>query len=380
MFTWKQKAYDLMQQRAAQLKAAETAFEANDTEAYTTAKTAVEALNGQIEEAKAMAAETEKDFGVTQPIAEPGEPKKKTKATSFGATIKDFLLGKGMTEGTNTDGGYTVPADIDTQIREYRDATASLIDLVTAQTTSMESGEMTYRSRSTATGFSEVTEMGKGEAATGLKYERISWKVKKYMGMLPVSNELLEDSDADIEGEVVRWAGEESRATENKGILAVLQAKSPTAITGLDDIKTALNVTLGAAFKGVSQIVTNDSGLNYLDTLADNNGRPLLNPDPTDSARLQLRAGATVVPIVVVPDAVLANSGTKIPFIVGSLRDAVLVKIRKGLTIMPTKEGSVGDFNAFEQDCTIFRFIKRLDIKKLDDKAWCYLQLDTAGE
>lgn len=380
MFTWKQKAYDLMQQRAAQLKAAETAFEANDTEGYAAAKAAVEALNGQIEEAKTMAAENEKDFGVTQPTPARGDPKHKANGPSFGATIKDFLLGKGMTEGTNTDGGYTVPADIDTQIREYRDATASLIDLVNAQTTSLASGELTYRSRATATGFSDVAEMGKGAAADGPKYERISWKVKKYMGMLPVSNELLEDSDADIEGEVVRWAGEESRATENKGILTVLQAKSPTAITGLDDIKTALNVTLGSAFKGVSQIVTNDSGLNYLDTLADKNGRPLLNPDPTDSAKLQLRAGATVVPIVVLPDAVLANDTTKIPFIVGSLKDAVLVKIRKGLTIMPTKEGSVTGFNAFEQDCTIFRFIKRMDIKKLDDNAWCYLQLDTAGE
>ena len=53
-----------------------------------------------------------------------------------------------------------------------------------------------------------------------------------------------------------------------------------------------------------------------------------------------------------------------------------MFKARKGLTILPTKVGSVGNVNAFTQDMTLFRFIKRECAVKVDDKAWVYLLLD----
>lgn len=379
MFTWKQKAYDLLQKRAAVMKEAEAAFESGDDETFAAKQAEVESLNGQIETAKKMDAESSKDFGIQEP-ALAGDPQKKGKANKgFVAAIKSMILGKTLTEGTDNKGGYTVPEDIETQIRTFRDSTVALADLVTTQTTNTDSGAFTYRSRSASTGFTEVAETGKAPKLDGPAYKRIVWAVKKFMGVLPVSNELMEDSDADIEAEVVRWAGEEARTTENKLILGILQGKEAVAITGIGGIKTALNVTLGSAFKPVSRILTNDSGLDYLDQLVDTNNRPLLNPDPTDSAKLQLRAGTTVVPITVVPDAVLANDGTKVPFIVGSLKDAVLLKIRRGLTIFPTKEGSIDGVNAFVQDMTLFRFRSRMTAVEVDEKAWVYCQLDTAA-
>lgn len=378
-FNWKQKTYDLMQKRAAVLVEAEKAFDAGDNELFEQKQAEVETLNGQIETAQRMDAETAKDFGIQNPnpAGDSGAPKKSTKA--FANAIKAMILGKTMTEGTGENGGYTVPEDIETQIREYRNASADLSDLVTTETTNTASGSRVYRSRTTSTGFAEVGEGVKGGKKDGPKFERILWAVKKFMGVLPVTNELLEDSDADIEAQVVQWGGEEFRATKNKQILAVLQAKKSTAITGIGGIKTALNVTLGSAFKAVSVILTNDSGLDYLDQLVDNNNRPLLNPDPTDSAKLQLRAGTSVIPIVVIPDAELGNVDGKIPFIIGSLKDAVLLKLRKGLTILPTKEGAISDLNAFEQDLTLFRFIARLCAVKVDEKAWVYALLDPAA-
>ena len=381
MFTWKQKAYDLMQKRAAVLKEAEAAFDAGDNELFATKQAEVEALNGQIETAKKMAAETAKDFGIQNPQDVPGSPKRPSSSfKDFAIAIKSMILGKTMTEGSGEDGGYTVPEDIETQIREYRDATIDLSDYVTTETTNVASGSRVYRSRSTSTGFTEVDETGAAPKVSGPKYKKILWTVKKFLGVLPVSNELLEDSDADIEAQVVQWGGEEYRATKNKKILSVLQAKASTAISGISGIKTALNITLGSAYKSVSVILTNDSGLDYLDQLLDNNGRPLLNPDPTDSAKLQLRAGTSVVPIVVAPNAELPNVDGKYPFIVGSLKDAVLVKLRKGLTIFPTKEGSIDGVNAFEDDMTLFRFRTRLTAVAMDENAWVYLLLeDTAA-
>lgn len=378
-FSWKQKAYDLMQKRAAVLVEAEKAFDAGDNELFEQKQAEVETLNGQIETAQKMDAETAKDFGIQNPTPAdvPGAPKKSTKA--FANAIKSMILGKTMTEGTGENGGYTVPEDIETQIREYRDASVDLSDLVTTETTNVNSGSRVYRSRSTSVGFTEVDETGKAPQVEGPKYKKIVWAVKKFLGVLPVSNELLEDSDADIEAQVVQWGGEEYRATKNKKILAVLQAKASTAISGIGGIKTALNKTLGSAYKAVSIILTNDSGLDYLDQLVDNNNRPLLNPDPTDSAKLQLRAGTSVVPIVVIPDAELGNVEDKIPFIIGSLKDAVLLKLRKGLTILPTKEGSITGLNAYEQDLTLFRFRTRLVAKEMDENAWVYALLDPAA-
>lgn len=380
MFSWKKKAYELKQKRAAALQEAETAFEAGNTELVEAKQAEVETLNGQIETAMKMAEESAKDFGIKDYEPDDGKefrPKKSTKA--FANAIKSMILGKTMNEGTGENGGYTVPEDIETQIREYRNASADLSDLVTTETTNTASGSRVYRSRTTSTGFAEVGEGVKAAKKDGPKFERILWAVKKFMGVLPVTNELLEDSDADIEAQVVQWGGEEFRATKNKQILAVLQAKAATVISGIAGIKTALNVTLGSAFKAVSVILTNDSGLDYLDQLVDNNNRPLLNPDPTDSAKLQLRAGTSVVPIVVVPDAELGNVDGKIPFIIGSLKDAVLLKLRKGLTILPTKEGAISDLNAFEQDLTLFRFIARLCAVKVDENAWVYALLDTGA-
>ena len=41
----------------------------------------------------------------------------------------------------------------------------------------------------------------------------------------PVTNELLEDSDANIAGTLISWIGDESRVTRNKIILDVIKKK-----------------------------------------------------------------------------------------------------------------------------------------------------------
>ena len=66
-------------------------------------------------------------------------------------------------------------------------------------------------------------------------------------------------------------------------ILEQIATKDVTAMKDLDDIKKALNITLGQAFKPTSAIVTNDDGLQWLDTLKDNEGRYLLQPDPANA-------------------------------------------------------------------------------------------------
>jgi HK97 family phage major capsid protein len=213
----------------------------------------------------------------------------------------------------------------------------------------------------------------------------LDYEISKYAGYFPVTNELLDDSDANIASTLIAWIGDESRVTRNKLILEALDAKEKTALEGLDDIKKALNVTLGQAFKPTSKIITNDDGLQYLDTLKDSMGRDLLQPDPTEPANMRLRAGATVVPIKVIPNADMPSNTSEagkriVPMIIGDLKEAVKFFDRKQLTIMTSNIAAVGELNAFEEDLTLYRAIEREDVQTKDLEAVVYGEITLADE
>lgn len=280
-----------------------------------------------------------------------------------------------MKEGTPADGGYTVPEDIQTRINTYREATASLINLVDVESVSTNKGSRTFKKRFQQTGFTKVGEGGKIGAKTTPQFERLDYEIEKYAGYFPVTNELLQDSDANITEVLTSWIGNESRVTRNKIILAVINEKAKTAIASLDDIKKALNVTLGQAFKPTSRIVTNDDGLQYLDTLKNEKGEYLLQPTPADPMQMVLCAGATRIPVFVIPNADMPSDVSeakkrKIPMIIGDLKEAVKFFDRKLLTIMTSNVAMAGELNAFEEDLTLFRAIEREDCTLKDEEAF----------
>lgn len=356
-----------------------------------------------------------------------GEQKNATKPDTVkafaDAARHGFKSGDMMNEGAGADGGYTVPEDIQTQIIHLREAKRSLIDLVTVIPVSTLSGARTFKARANQTGFSQV---GEG-AAIGAKgtptFSRLTYNIKKYAGYFPVTSELLADSDANIVNELSQWIADESRVTGNKLILAQVGTKDATNISSLDDIKYALNVTLGQAFKTTSAVITNDDGLQFLDTLKDGDGEYILQRNPSDPMRLQLAAGATVVPLEVVPNADLpgeeiyhltedteivvghtyytrSGSGTSespyvytavenpsgaslgsyynkfngVPMIIGDLKEGIAFFDRQRVTLKQSDTAVVGSsdsyLNAFEDDLLLVRAIEREDVKVRDAGAF----------
>lgn len=326
--------------------------------------------------------DAEKAFVAAQPVM---PEQKSEESDSYEKAVKSFAdaaragFKKSLNEGTPKDGGYTVPVEISTKIENYRDAEFSLRELVDVKTVSTMSGERTFMKRSTINGFGSVSEGGKIQAIAQPEFERKPWKVEKYGGYMPVTNELLDDSDANIAAEVIAWFGDMARVTDNKIILATMDEKytrssSPEtakAIASIDDIKKVVNVDLGQAFKNSTVIVTNDSGLNWLDTLRDNDGRYLLAPDPANTMQLRLAVGGIFVPVKVVPSTDLPNeSSGKYPFYIGDLKEAIKLFDRKQLSIMSSNTAAIGTLNAFEEDLTIWRGIERLDCVCFDDQAY----------
>ena len=280
-----------------------------------------------------------------------GASQKKDSTKEFADAVRAHF--KNLNETTGADGGYTVPEDINTQINTLREEHFSLATLVEHESVTTLSGRRTYKKRAQHTGFQKVGEKG---------------KITKFAGYMPVTNELLEDSDANITNLMTEWLALEGVATENAQILAKIKEKSETTITGMADIKKAINVTL-SAFKGSVRIFTNDDGFNYLDTLEDKNGRPLLSPDPNKPMESRLSVGARSIPIVVIPNEVLPTDTQKIPFIMGDLFEYLRQFDRKGLTLTTTTTGAVEGFNAFEEDMTLIRAIMRGDWRVKDDQA-----------
>lgn len=301
---------------------------------------------------------------------ETGDQKKEDEQVDAVKAFADAVRSrfKDLNEGTPADGGYTVPEDISTMVNTLREEQFSLTSLIDHETVSTNTGRRTYKQRAQHTGFTQVGEGGKIGKTGAPKFSIINYAIKKYAGYMPVTNELLEDSDAAITSMMTAWLAQDSVATENAQILAKVNEKEATPLTGIKDIKKAINVTL-AAFAGSVRIVTNSDGLQYLDTLEDGNKRPLLSPDPVKPMELYLSVGVRRIPVTVVPNDVLPTTESKIPFIMGDLHEYMKQFDRKGLTLMTSNTAAVTDFNAFEQDMTLIRAIMRADWVVKDEAA-----------
>lgn len=291
--------------------------------------------------------------------------------SKFGRDAREgFRLNKSMNEGTLADGGYTVPEDIVTQIETYRDSKFSLLSLVRRVVVKTNKGQRTFKKRAQQTGFTKVGEGGKIGAKATPQFERVSYEIEKYAGYFPVTNEVLADSDANLGNVLIEWIGDESRVTANNLILEQIATKAAVDLVNLDGIKKAINVTLGQAFKNTAKIITNDDGLQYLDTLKDGNDRYLLAPMPGDVMGMTLQVGAQRIPVEVVPNSDMPTTGGKIPFIIGDLYEGIVYWDRAQMNIKISDVAVVGDLNAYEEDLTLYRAIEREDVTTRDTDAF----------
>lgn len=354
---------------------AKNLFEAKDVEGAEKNLDAIDALEKEYKIAERLFKGEKEE--VTDEVV--NKVKSVNKVKAFADSIRSIR--NSMNEGIGADGGYTVPEDVSTDIEKLREAKFSLEQLVSVESVSTMSGKRTYKKRSSQTGFNKVGENGKISTKATPQYDRIEYSIGKYAGILPVTNELFEDSDANIYNELTGWIADESRVTRNKLILEAINTKEAVALTGLDDIKKALNVTLGQAFKATSVIVTNDDGLQYLDTLKDKDEKYVLSASPADPMQMVLSAGATTIPVKVIPNADLSTTENKVPFIIGDLKEGIKFFDRKKLNIMTSNTAVAGDINAFDEDLTLFRAIEREDVVVRDADAFVngYIEISTVA-
>lgn len=394
----RQKIYDLKNTRKELLDTAKALVldGKQDDPDYKAKMADVDKLNAQIKALEDILAQEEsgmepgedptvkgmKGVAASTPPAGDPEPKANAVKAFADAARNGFVVTKAAgdmsQEGVDADGGYTVPEDIVTRVETYRQSKANLRTLVGVENVTTSKGRRTFKTRSQQTGFSKVSEGGKIGKKAGPQFSVLNYAISKYAGFLPVTNELLEDSDENITQVLTEWIGDESRVTDNTLILAAINLKAKVAIVGIDGLKKAVLVDLDSAFRSTSKITTNSNGIYWLSTQKDTTGRDLLTPIPSEPGKMQLACGAVVIPVEEMPNADLPNDGTKIPFIVGDLQEGIRLFDRKQLTLSSSDVAVAGDFNAFEQDMTLTKALVREDVQQRDASAYINGYIDTA--
>ena len=283
-----------------------------------------------------------------------------------------LTIGGGSTPGE--DGGFLVPEEIDHAIHEYSRAVMPLADLLGQMTVNSNSGWFpvaTNPSKGMTKMGSEVTKITTSEQP---EFKRVSYVLSTYADWLPISNELASDEVSNLFGYISNFYARKYVLTRNELALAALDKLTAGAIKKTDDalelLKTALNVELDPEISVLSTILTNQSGFNYLDSLKDDNGRPLLMPDPTQSTGYLFKGR----PVKVASNAVLPNrtvtdtgatKGDYYPIYVGNFEQYATLFTRQALELASTDVGG----SAFRTNSIEVRGIARLDCQIFDAAA-----------
>ncbi|MDO7806448.1 phage major capsid protein [Lactiplantibacillus pentosus] len=275
-------------------------------------------------------------------------------------TKRDLTVADGTTTGSN---GVALPHAV-LQAVEKPANTNELVGLANHISVNAPAGTLPVLS-ATDTTLATAEELAENPQLAKMALSGVDYKLKTYRGAIPVSQELLDDADSNVQIEqlIGDYATQIHDNTLNADIASVLKTATASTVTSFDDFKKAYNDT----YKYSNRVVViSKSGYDALDTLKDNEGRYLLQDDIA-SATGKAILGA---PVYVVEDTRLgAKDGDQVAF-VGSVHSFVTVADFKDLRVKWTDDYVYG-----EQ----LQLIVREDTVVADPDAGKFLTLDFAS-
>lgn len=331
------------------------------------------AINEQIkqaEEIEKMEEELNQDAGT--PVTEPVENKKADVNKAF---IK-AITGKKLTPAENAliekadeddpNGSILVPTDENTRINEYKRQYKSLRTHIREYRTTVVTGSFVYENNSTMSLLTDIDEMEEIPQEDGPKFKTKGYSIKNKGAILPVSNTLLSDEQSGLMAYVGRWFARKAVKTENADILAVMKAdKTAKELADWKALKRSLNKDIDPALIPGSVIITNQDGFDELDNAVDENGRPILQPDPKNPTQKMFK-GLT---IDVYSNNDIPSKDGKAPVFYGNLEEAITFVNRERYEIAKSKEAG------FTKNATLIRILERYDVIKTDNEAYIYGEL-----
>lgn len=279
---------------------------------------------------------------------------------------EDMEVLDAMKEGSDEDGGLTVPADISTTIRTLRRSEDALETIVRTERTTKVKGSRVYEVNADSVPFDTVDEESQFPDVATPVLKKVEYVIKKFGGILKATYELLEDSDENIISYLENWIARKVKATRNALIIKKLDEMTDgfeIEATSVDDLKNIFNVELDPALVAGSKVLTNQSGFNWLDKLKDKEGNYILQKDVTNPSKRLLFG---TYPVAVMSNKTIKNGATgKVPIYCGNFEEAITLFDREKLTIGISTEA--GDL--WSKDQTGIKVRERLDCQIVDDMA-----------
>ncbi|WP_210123489.1 phage major capsid protein [Staphylococcus sp. GDX8P106P-2] len=280
--------------------------------------------------------------------------------------FEQYMKSKGAKRDNvkSDDVGVTIPEDIKYIPEKEVKTVQDLSELVQKTSVSTASGKYPILKRANAK-FNTVAELEKNPELARPEFETVNWEVETYRGSIPISQEALDDSVANLTAIVSENINEQKINTLNEKIGDVLKAFNPTSISDVDDLKAIINVKLDPGYD--RQIICTQSFYQKLDTLKDGNGRYLLQDSIINTA------GNTVLGmnVTVVRDDLLGENGDALAFI-GDVKRGVLFADRTDVSVQWIENEIYGKYlmGAF-----------RFDVKQADKNAGFFVTFNgDAGE
>lgn len=278
--------------------------------------------------------------------------------------FEQYMKSKGAKRDNvkSDDVGVTIPEDIKYIPEKEVKTVQDLSELVEKTSVSTASGKYPILKRANAK-FNTVAELEKNPELARPEFETINWEVETYRGAIPISQEALDDSVANLTAIVSENINEQKINTLNEKIGDVLKAFNPTSVSDVDDLKAIINVKLDPGYD--RQIICTQSFYQKLDTLKDGNGRYLLQDSIINTA------GNTVLGmnVTVVRDDLLGENGDALAFI-GDVKRGVLFADRTDVSVQWIENEIYGKYlmGAF-----------RFDVKQADKNAGFFVTFEDAA-
>lgn len=279
--------------------------------------------------------------------------------------FEQYMKSKGAKRDNvkSDDAGVTIPHDIKYIPEKEVNTVQDLSQLVQKEKVSGPSGEYPILKRANAK-FSTVAELEANPELAKPEFKSIEWKVQTYRGSIPISQEALDDSLANLTAIVSENINEQKINTLNERIGTVLKSFNPTTVSNVDDLKSIINVKLDPGYD--RQIICTQSFYQKLDTLKDGNGRYLLQDSIINTA------GNTVLGmnITVVRDDLLGVNGDAKAFI-GDIKRGVFFADRTDVSVQWIENQIYGKYlmGAF-----------RFDVKQADENAGFFVTFEDAAQ
>lgn len=329
---------------------------------------------------------------VNKPTSKPIENKVEDKSKDVISGFKDMLKNpmkymENLSSSSTSDGnaGLTIPDDQQTQINTLMRQYDDLRDLVTIETVGTDHGTRNIEP------FSDIKPMDQlddipDDSTNNSTYKwqdqdikegdyssvkQLSYNIHDYGDVFFAPNDLINDSNANIEAWLNQHIARKANVTYNSKIIGLLpKSQKKATITKLDDIIDALG-QLDMALWGSATLLTNKSGFLALAKVRMSDGTRAMSVDPRTQQTTFNMDGMQYVNVRVVEDTWLPNNTNgsgkyqSHPFYFGNFKEFIHLYDRQQMSLLTS---NIAD-NAFRRNQTAIRALLRFDTKIWDDEA-----------